>query len=240
MSIWFVLWAVISVALLYFSGWTYLILYRQKAAWKAFAAKNKLRYIPGKMMDAPQVKGVYGGYDVHVFSSEHQSPDVRGFRKLTAVEITLKSVSPVKMIAVSNGMMSLAEAAGFPQTVSVEHDTWADDNLIQSDNADIAAAYFTPERLSGLQKVISIKNAMAVFILRPEIGLFRIDLSDPLDSQDKEERLLKNLVKLAKMLEIDNVEEGKLKAVSARKAKKVPTLDVDEDAGDSGLSLEDD
>jgi len=239
-SIWFVLWVIISVALLYFSGWTYLILYRQKKAWKAFSAKHKLRYIPGKFTDAPQIKGVYSGYEVHIFSSEHQSPDVRGSRKLTAIEIDLKSKAPVNMVAASSGMVSMAEAMGLPSTVMVEHDSWADENLIQSDNADIAQAYFTPARLTALQKVIAIKNSMVIFVFRPQIGLFRIDLSDPLDNEEKEERLLKNLIKVVEQLELDDGESSKLKSVSAKKAKATPVLDVSDSGGDSGLSLEED
>lgn len=232
---------IISVALLYFSGWTYVILYRQKKAWKAFAARHKMRYIPGQFMDSPQVKGQYGGYDVHVFSSEHQSPDVRGFRKLTAVEITMKTTPPAVLVAASSGMVSLADLMDLPVTYVPEHDKWSAENVIRGNHRDMTETYFTPERLTSLQKLMSIKNAMMIYIARPETGILRIDLSDPLDDEGREEKLLKNLVKLAKILELGDGEEGKLKAASAKKVKTTPVLEVDDGAiEDTGLSLEDD
>jgi len=95
-------------------------------------------------------------------------------------------------------------------------------------------------RLTALQKVIAIKNSMVIFVFRPQIGLFRIDLSDPLDNEEKEERLLKNLIKVVEQLELDDGESSKLKSVSAKKAKATPVLDVSDSGGDSGLSLEED
>jgi phosphoglucomutase len=51
-SIWFYLWLLLSGGLLFFMGWTMLILFRQKKAWKQFAARHKLRYKADAMMGA--------------------------------------------------------------------------------------------------------------------------------------------------------------------------------------------
>ena len=72
MNIWFVLWLLLSAALLYFTGWTFLILQKQKRAWRVFATKYKLRY------DAPGAPE--GGDAPAAGTALHEARGVRNAR----------------------------------------------------------------------------------------------------------------------------------------------------------------
>ena len=67
LSIWLVLWIVLSLALLFFLGWTLTILLKQKKAWRAYAKKHKLRYRSQQMFGVPEVSGAMGDYTVNIF-----------------------------------------------------------------------------------------------------------------------------------------------------------------------------
>lgn len=242
MSFWFVLWLLMSAALLYFFGWTLFVLYRQKKGWKSFAKRYDLRYEAGPMMQSPQVRGAFDGYQMHLFPSEHQSPDARSFRKLTAIEVGIKSALPFETAVANAGMQSLLDVLPFRKEIKPKGDEkglkWPTENVIRADNPAMAQEYFTPARLKALQKMMDIKNAMVIFLYRKDTGILRIDLPDPLDKADKPERLMKSLVQVARKLELTSGEGARLKSNANAKKAGLTVLDDKDDAPD--FTLEDD
>lgn len=242
MSVWFFIWLGLSLALLYFMVWTLYILYRQKRAWKAYAAKMKLRYTPRNLLDSPQISGVAYGHTVALFSAEHATTDARGGRKLTAIEVTLKSPSPFDAILASGGMVEIGRSVNLGGEIKPGSKDWSPEWLAAASSALALEAYLTPERVEALVSIMKIKNAWIIFVMRGGTTLLRLDTSDPLDAVGKIDRILKRLTDIAAVLELKPGEEIRLKAAStlkptARKPSAVKATEGNPEEG-TGLSLE--
>ncbi|MCB9983384.1 MAG: hypothetical protein H6861_06905 [Rhodospirillales bacterium] len=242
MSIWLVLWAVISLILLGFLGWSLLILYRQKKTWKAFAEKHKLRFKSNALMEGPEMDGTIESYKFSFFTGEHLTPDVRSTRKLTAVEVSLHSTMPIDGGIASGGMIPFIEALRFKAEVRPEHKSWSKAYLAAGDNRFVLGAYMTDERIEAITKLMKIKNAWVVLIFRGERMLLRIDMADPIAAPDYLEKLTVLLLKVTKILEVSESEYKALKAEEARGAMKdsAPVLEEKHVEEAAGLQLEED
>ncbi len=240
MSIWFVLWVLLSLALLYFMGWTLLILFKQKKAWRAYAKKHKLRYISRQLLGTPEISGAMGDYTINMFPSEHISPDARGSRKLTAIEIQLSTMLPVEAGVANGGMVEVVQGFGFKEEMRPDHKDWDKSYIASADSKAVLDEYLTKERLDALLSLMKVDNSWVILVFRGETALLRFDTPDPLPLPKKIDALTKQMLKAAAALELKDGESGRLKAKKARKRQKEAAIEVDEDALDTGLSLEED
>lgn len=239
MSIWIALWLLVSIALIYFSAWTSLILLKQKRTWEDFAKKHKLRFQPGTLLAPPKMDGAYKGYEISLFPSEHQTADSRGLRKLTAIEVMMKSDMPFEGVVGSGGMVQLIQDLDFKDELRPQEGWWNPTHIIKSDSAAKMEAYLTPERLKILMALSKIKNIWMIFIFRGDTTILRVDTPDALESLPKLEKLLSAMLETAKKLELAEGEGARLKIIKSAKAgNKAKKLEAPEDAG-SGLQLED-
>ncbi len=215
MSIWFVLWAILSVGLLYFTVWTMFVLHKQKKSWKAFAKKYKLRYQANSMLESPEVKGVLDDYTVGVFMGEHMSPDMRRARKLTAIEVNLNSIMPTEGAIASADMVAVIQELNFKNEIKPDHPDWKISYVAASDNKTVLESYLTKERQEVLTGLMKIKNAAVIFIFRGEVALLRFDTPEPLDSPKKLDQLVKKMIAAARILEFnDALPESKVRSES--------------------------
>lgn len=242
MSVWLILWIVVSVALLGFLGWSLLVLHNQKTAWKKFAAKHKLRYRTKATMDSPEIDGSFDGYKIDIFTGEHTLDMGRSMRKLTAIEVSLQSKMPVDGAVASGGMIQLVKGLGFKSEVRPEHELWNSSYMATGDNARAVLAYLNKDRLEALIRLMRIKHSWVILIFRNDRMLLRVDTPDPLTNLEYLERLVNLLVKSAKELELKSGESRVIEAEEAKGLAEDSRLVLD-DGGDgdaSSLSLEDD
>ncbi len=242
MSVWLVLWVIVSVVLLGFLAWSLIVLQGQKSTWKKFASKHKLRYRARATMDSPEVDGSIDGYKIDVFTSEHTAENARSSRKLTAIEINLHSVMPVDGAVASGGMVPLVKELSFKAEVKPEHELWDRSYVAAGDNARAVKAYLTSERLDALVRLMRIKHSWIILIFRADRMLLRIDTPDPLTSEDYLDRLIKLLIKSAKTFELKSGESGVIEREEAKGLAEDSNLTLDDGDvdGDSGLALEED
>lgn len=241
MSIWFFLWLSLSAAMLYFMGWTVFILQRQKKAWREYAKRKKLRYTPNKTFANPEIKGTVDDYTIGIFTGEHVSADMRGTRKLTAIEVHLTSVMPFAAAAASGGMVAIVQNMGFKEELRPQHADWSKSYVAASENRHAFKAYLSDERVQALTALMKIKNAWTIFICRDEVTLLRLDTADPLDSPEKMDKIVTKLIQAAKVLELKPGESSRLKTEQARKPEREVALEVDEEKiRASGFQLEED
>lgn len=242
MSIWFYVWLFLSGALLYFLGWTLFILFRQKQAWRAFAAEKKLRYRTASMMASPEMSGTVDGRAVSFLIGEHISQDGRSSRKLTAVEVQLLSKMPFEGGIANGTMVSVVQSLRLKEEINPNHPKW-DKNYIAAASSGFALeSYLTPERMEALTSIMKIRNGSMILIFRGDMMLLRFDTPDPLDKKEKLSKILAKLNETAKLLELKAGEDGRLKADAARAPVKAVSLQVDERdfKESSGFALEDD
>lgn len=242
MNFWFFLWLLISVVLIGFSVWTTLILIRQKQAWRKFAANNKLRYRSRSLMVSPEIHGVYQGYPIGVFTSEHIIAEGRSERKMTAIEIEMESRMPVSGALGSKGMVPIIQTLEYSDTYQPNNAKWNVENLIRCDDKKVLEAYLTDARLEALNRVLERKNDWGLFIFKGNDTILRIDTPDPLEGAKDLQEIVDLLISVAKVLELNKGEDKTLLAYSTqRAATRNHRLDVEEETftEKSAFELED-
>lgn len=239
MSVWFYLWLVLSAGLVYFMGWTLLILHRQKRAWKAYAAQKKLRYTSGPMMASPELSGVLHDYSISLFTGEHVSPEQRTGRKLTAVEINLSGRMPFDMAVASAGMVEVVRGLALKEEFRPESADWDKSWVAGTASRPALEAYLTPPRLEALMGLMKTDNAWVIFVCRGDTILLRLDTPDPLDMPKKIDALLVKMIEAARVLELKDSEDKILAAAATRKTvhRKTAKIDAEPVAG-ADLRLE--
>jgi hypothetical protein len=237
-NIWLALWIVLSLTLMGFLAWTLLISYKQKRAWKAFAARHKLRYASGRMMQSPEMDGLIEDYRFSFFTSEHNSPDARTSRKLATVEIMLGSALPIEGGVASGSMIPVLKALDLKFEITPAGEGWSKAYLAACSNRAAMEAYMTPERVQILSKLMQMAHVWVIFVFRNGLTLLRIDTPSPLDTDEQLEKLSKILIRSAKILELKSGESQLLKAEEAKAPLVERALAVDESVMKRSLSLE--
>lgn len=241
MTIWLFLWALLAIVILGFAGWTIVILLRQKKAWGNFARKHKLRYKGRGFMSSPEVSGVMQKYAVSVFGCEHSLEQGRSTRKMIAVEITLHSGMPFDGAVASGEMVEFIKTLEMSAEIKPESGYWKDAYLARSNNRQAMLDYLTDERLKALGGLMERKDLWVTFAFNDKITLLRIDTAYPLDSVGSLDKLLKELLGLAKLLELAKGEKSRLKQAQIRKSMEGGRIDIDDDDQDApGFELEND
>ncbi len=241
MSIWLLIWLLISAALLGFLFWTILILVRQQAVWKKYAAKHKLRFKPNSFFEVPEIAGLMGEHAINAFSGEHMGPDARFSRKMTAIEIQLASKMPVNGGIASAGMVDLVQGMGFKEEYSPRHAKWEDSYMAAAASRNVLEIYLNETRLNALTDLMAIKNAWVILVFKGDVTLLRIDTPDPLCTEKTLDMMAQKMLATAKVLELEKGEAGLLKEAATKKPKNEVSLEVNEDKlENTGLQLEDD
>lgn len=214
---------------------------KQKKAWRVYAERRKLRYKAGRIMDAPSIDGVIGDYTVSFFGSEHMGADARSARKLTAIEVNLKSIMPVGGGIASGGMVPVMKELNFRQEFLPAHKDWDTSYVATGENGNVLGAYLNDERLAALCKLMQIKNSWVILIFKDEAMLLRIDLPDPLHNPKRLDDVVKMMVEAARVLELASGETARLQAAESKPVSKQVEIELDEDEfGASSLQLEED
>lgn len=208
MSIWFLLWFVLAVIILGTSLWSSIILFQQKQAWKAYAAKKGLKYTPNKFSESPTIEGVIEGFNISIFSGLQQKEDARKNRQLTVVQINANKPFVDSIGAGTKEMFLFLGSleAITPHEVKVEK--WDKTYEIRSSNKSAVDAYLTEERVSILTSILSMPKADILILLDANDGVFRVETSNPLQSEALLSSLVDKLIVRIKKL-VPSADEAK-------------------------------
>ncbi len=247
MNIYIIIWIAVTLFLVTFWLWSILVLYKQKQAWKAFAKSKDLRYRSNSMFDSPEISGVLKDYKVYVFTAEHDAADGRYARRLTSIEITLKSSLPAALAVASGGMVQIVEELNFRAEYRPEAHGWDNSYIVRSRSEALIKDYLTDRRVQSLVNVMKIKNSWFILFFSSGQGLLRLDLPDPLNDPKKLNDCLNKLIDAAQVMELAKGEEEKLSYKAQQKDKgtthqKTRAIEAHENIfeADVGLTLEDD
>ncbi len=215
-SIWFLLWLFLSLTLLYFFGWTLLILYKQKRAWKLFAKKRDLRYEGGKFSDAPSMAGDIEGYEFSFFPAQYEIGDIRHNRKMTAIEVTLKNKPPFEGFVASGLLVETIKLAELPHEFTPEHEKWKGDSLVVTDNVAAMSSYLTSDRQEVVTRWMLKNNIWFLIGFRNDVYVLRIDTPLPMDNPKKINALVKMILKDIPSFEVSDNENVRLQIAVSR------------------------
>lgn len=220
MSIWLLLWVVLSFVLLGATAWSTIILIQQKKAWEAYAKKKSLTFVKGQFFSPCTMEGVIDGYNVSFFSATQQNEDSRKNRELTVMQVNV-SEPFVDGIA-----MGTKEMIPFLQTLDalMPHDIktgkWNKDHYIRSRNIKAVDAYLTEERVKILGSILSMPNTDVLILVDNNEGVFRFETSNPLTDAKQIENTVDKLFARIKKL-VPTKEEGeKLSALERADARE--------------------
>ncbi len=194
-------------------------------------------------MGAPEIGGTVGEHTVSIFASEHFSEDGRGSRRLTAIEVSLNSIMPIVGGVASGGMIPILKLLKLKQEYRPEHPEWNRAYLAAASNRYVMQEYMSDARVTALCELMKIKHSWAMFVFKDDAMLLRLDTPDPLDKPAKVDKLIKHMVDVAKVLELQPGESGRLKSDAVKSAAKDVSLDVDDEAleqAGTSFELEDD
>lgn len=166
------------------------------------------------------MEGVIEGYAFSFFTAEHPTTDVRGTRKVTAIEVILNSHLPFEGGVASHGMIPVLKSMGFIAEIQPTHEGWNTACLATTTHRYAMEAYLTPERVQALMTLLKIPRAWITLIFKGETALLRIDTPSPLEQLAQLEKLKKILLKTAAILELKEGEIGRLKAEMTRATPK--------------------
>lgn len=241
MTIWLFLWGLLSAGLVFFTIWTLVILFQQKKAWRQFAKKYKLRYRNTALMNSPQVNGIYKGYAVGVFTSEHETERGGTSRKLTAIEVEMDSRMPVEGAIGSGGMVSVVESLGYSDEFKPDYDFWSTEYVIRCQDRRVLNKYLDKDRAKALVDLMKKKNLWVIFIFKGADTVLRIDLPSPFENLERLTKTIDEMIEIAKLLELRKGESGNLTSLKVRKESTAIHVDVDDDdLAFIGLELEGD
>lgn len=246
MTIWIAVWLLLSSVLLYFFVWTFFILQRQKKVWQKFGDDFGLRYKKGGLWDTPRLEGVYEGYTISLFASEHMREDMRSSRKMTAIEFTLHCTLPFDGAIASGGMIDVLKMADFGQEYQPDVKAWHKSYIARASHRIALQKYLTHDRLKALIGLMRIKNAWFISAFRNDIFVVRIDTPYALDDRKSLEVLILKMFKACKALEVNKAELRELSAIVAspdefeknKADTKIAEIDLD-DIGDLELETDD-
>ncbi len=241
-SLAFILWFSISGFLIVFWAWTVFTLFKQKSAWKYFAEKRKLRYHPNRMMESPSVGGAIDGYNISMFTSEHSEFDARSGRRLTAIEISLHSGLIVPCAIGTGGMVPVIETLDINKEFRPSVKGWDDSYIIRAGDVPYVESYLTDERLKKLVALMKTEKAWVVLLFLSDRGILRLDTPYPIDHPRKIDDLIKQMIAVAKSLELSDGEEKRLLHKRSQANAENQVLQVDDDIleDEIGFELEDD
>ncbi len=174
-------------------GWSLVILQQQKRAWSAFAKKHNLSYLPGKLVEAPAIRGAIFGYQVAFFPDFQATQDQRNQRLITTLEFGLGESGLVGGIVASPDYAAFAASLPYADNIEIDYPGWDKTRIIRTDNPDLFRKYLTPERLEFLQGVMAMKNSTVLMYFDEVDAILHIETTDPIRDAGRMEKVVQKI-----------------------------------------------
>lgn len=243
MSFWFLIWLFLSLTLMIFFVWMLFVIYRQKKGWRFYAQKRGLRYVKGAFSEPPQMEGMIDGYNVSFFPAHYELGDVRHSRKMTAIEVTLKTQMPFDGFVASGMLVDAVRLAALPVEYRPDHEGWPVEAVVATNDEEAMRSYLGSERLAMIVKWIRRKNVWFLLGCRSDVFLLRIDTPLPLDNPKVINGLVKSILKDVAALEVADADLHMLRMAGDLRRSQAPAVveaqDLDASVG-GALQLEGD
>lgn len=211
MSMWIgiTLWAVASAFVIGVTVWSLRILFQQKKAWASFAKKHGLSYEKSKFMESPRVGGFFGGRKVALYGTSRPTADARRQRFVTVIEVEMGPGTPAAAAFGTAEFSDFLESLIFKQPYRPEGVDWKEGWRVVAAEADALKAYMTPARIKALHNVFSMSGAAVLFFFDDFDSVLRVETSDPLRSEEKVDKIIRQFVKVADILAPTNEEKSR-------------------------------
>ena len=216
MSIWWLLWFVLSFILLGATVWSLAILFRQKNAWQEFAKRKGVAFTKGTFSGPCSLDGIIDGVSISMFTATQQKEDSRKNRQLTVLQLVYTKPYIDAMAAGTSEMLPFLSSLNLLSVHALDNAKWdGKNNHLFSRNKKAVETYLTEERVLILNKILKVPSSDNLIILEPEQATFRFETSNPLTELAKIDSLVSNLIAAMKKLQPSDEEYKKLKKLYA-------------------------
>ena len=224
MSIWLFLWFIFAVILIGATAWSTIILIQQKKAWKAFAAKHNLTFIPGKFFAPCEMQGSYKGYEVSFFTAEQQNPEERKNRQVTVFQLGVPKPFVDGVVMGSPNVKNFIDILEGLSPHKIHSPVFRKEWIVVSRHEQAVDHYLTEERLKILNGLLAFPKSDNLIILDGSEGAFRFETSNPLADEQKLQTLTDKIIARVERL-IPSEEEAKRLEAMVGENQKADTPD---------------
>jgi hypothetical protein len=234
-TLWISIWLLLSAFIIGAYVWSTRILFEQKKAWKTFAAKYKLSYKKGKFFSSPEISGNIGNHKIYIYSEQQSSPDSRGARFRTVVEVMDKSTLPMSGAVASGDIVNLVANLELPHEVIPQSDIWSPQFLVRTDDKKKMTEYLSEDRLGVLKKLMKGERTAFLLIFNKEEILARFETGDPLHDPRRLDKLVKKMMGALEAMSYEDIQEGKAEAEKEQEdqGRKDTKEDIVEEQGEN-------
>tara|TARA_B100000073_G_scaffold348411_1_gene367068 strand:+ start:9199 stop:9966 length:768 start_codon:yes stop_codon:yes gene_type:complete len=214
---WLIIWLVLALAIIVLTFWTYAILLKQKSVWKAFAVKNKLTVRKNRLLQSPDIEGMYKGLLLQVFSERQGMPDGRGVQFRTIIQFVLKPNMPTEGVIASRHFTPFVTNLALPKKWALPKDMkWKEQPLARAGVSGRLDTFLTAERLKALETVSNMQRSNFVFIFDETDAYLRVESPDPLDNLERMDKIIRKIFTVAEALTVKDEELDKFNELAGR------------------------
>lgn len=197
------IWLALSVFIFGVFFWTTKALILQKATWKAFAARHKLKYIPNKFLQSAVLAGQIDGNDFSLASEERDTMDMRGRKFVTVIQFTLPARMPVAGVVGSGDYRDFVRSLAAKDDIPMAYEGWAEGQVLgRTDDLEKLSGYFTPERMKVIDTLVKQKNVSMLFLFDDRSTFLRLETIDPMLKPGQLDKLIEKLLPMLRLLRI--------------------------------------
>ena len=100
-------------------------------------------------------------------------------------------------------MVSALQEIDFAMEIKPDFKGWPKGYIALTDDEGAMMAYLTDKRLKALIKLFSMQHVWGILAFRGEVAFLRLDMPQALDRLEDLEAMMKRVIAVAKVLEID-------------------------------------
>ncbi len=202
---WLFLWLVFVLAMAGFFVWSYHATYEQKRAWKTYAAKFNLNYVPNKLMQPPTMSGDIKGRLVNFYPQIVEN--AQGQRSTqTVVEVFLNNVPDTLCVVASHGFGDFVQVLDLPEPFDVNHPKWPKNALARTFDNENPVAWFlnNEDRVNAISDLSKLPFAVA-FLCDGDQAFLAIRTPNTLGNPKRINQVVGKLFDIATKLESADV-----------------------------------
>lgn len=200
---WLFLWVIFVLSAAGFFLWSYYTTFEQKKAWKAYAQKNNLTYVGGRMLDSPEMSGEIKGRLINFYPMVVENSQGRMVMH-NVVEVFFKQVPDVLCVVTSQGFKDFIRTTGLTDTFTVGVNDWPKNVLAYKTEDENPEVWFldNPRRVEAIRQLTKLPFHTAL-VADGEQAFVALRTTNPLSEPTRLNQLVRKLNTLVEMLEAD-------------------------------------
>ena len=199
-NIWFLLWVFLAIFIFGLFFWSMQILFRQKRAWGAVAAKHNMAFDKGTLTSSPSMRGTLKSIPLVVFSEEQTVNSNGAKRYRTIIQFELSARVGSAGVVASTDARNFANSLLLKETIPSEDVQVQPSIIVRADDVSVVKNYITEERAKSLNTVMTINGIACIYIFDENATFLRFETPDAFDNEARLERFLLKAVDHVKVL----------------------------------------